>query len=80
MLDHDSLTCYQYVEQFLRYKFLEQLFVYTKWHNDWALVQRNLNDLEKVLRLFEIGVDAILTIWFCNHVKEFRFNYEYLSA
>jgi hypothetical protein len=43
-------------------------------------VQRNLNDLEKVLRLFVIGVDAILAIWFCNHVKEFRFNYEYLSA
>jgi hypothetical protein len=33
MLDHDSLTCYQYVDRFLRYKFLEQLFVYTKWHN-----------------------------------------------
>jgi hypothetical protein len=39
-----------------------------------------LNDLEKVLRLFVIGVDAILAIWFCNHVKEFRINYEYLSA
>jgi hypothetical protein len=34
MLDHDSLTCYQYVDRFLRYKFLEQLFVYTKRHND----------------------------------------------
>ena len=33
MLDHDSLTCYPYVDRFLRYKFLEQLFVYTKWHN-----------------------------------------------